>query len=116
MNDGVGTQRGLTFPERERPVANVKNEPPDPVAHEDLVSVARLLTPTEAHILAARLVAEGIHAVVADANIVNANNLLFLAVGGVRVLVPKSQLSAALDVKEALARGDYALREDDETE
>jgi hypothetical protein len=110
-------KRGLTLPERERPVATVENEPAEAaVVPGDLVAVARLLTPTEAHILAARLVAEGIHAVVADANFVQANDLYFLAVGGVRVLVPESQLSAAREVKAALARGDYALREDDETE
>jgi hypothetical protein len=109
-------KRGLVIAERKeregRSEASV-SEPADARAPEDLVAVARMLTPTEAHILVARLVTEGIHAVVADAHFVQANLLLAPAVGGVRVLVPESQLSRAREVKAALARGDYALRDDE---
>jgi hypothetical protein len=78
---------------------------------EDLVQVARLLTATEAHILQARLIAEGVSAVVADAHHAQAHYFMALAIGGVRILVPKSQVNAALEVKAAMAKGEYALEE-----
>ena len=84
----------------------------DSAEGRDLVEVARMLTPTEAHVLQARLVAEGIPAVVTDAHLAQANYLWALAVGGARVLVPESFLDAAHEIKAALARGDYSLEED----
>lgn len=82
-------------------------------AADNLLELARVLTTVEAYILQGLLQAEGIPAVVADAGIVQANYLLTLAVGGVRVLVPASQLAASREIKLALERGDYALEEDD---
>lgn len=79
----------------------------------DLVEVARFLTPTEAYILQGRLLADGVPAVVADAGLVQTNALLAIAVGGVRVMVPASFRSAAGEISAALARGDYALDEDE---
>lgn len=88
----------------------------DPADTRDkLVELARVLTPTEAFILQGRLQAENVAAVVADAGLAQANYLLTLALGGVRVLVPASQLAAAREIKLALERGDYALGEDDES-
>jgi len=82
----------------------------------DLRLLARFLNPTDAFILQGRLQAEGVRAVVADAQLVQTHSLLAIAVGGARVLVPLSQLAEARDIHAALERGDYALDdEDDET-
>src|SRR5262245_10924736 len=75
----------------------------------DLVLIARFFTPVEAHMLQSRLQAEGVPAVVADAQIVGVNPLLTMAVGGVRVLVPESDLERAREIVIAIERGDYAL-------
>ncbi len=80
---------------------------------DELQLFVRLLDPTEAYILQGRLCAEGIRAVIADAQMVQANLLLAIAVGGVRLLVPAGQLAAARAVYEALQRGDYALGADE---
>ena len=76
---------------------------------DELVLLARVLTPTEAYILQGRLQAEGIPVTVADDQLVQTNALLTLAVGGVRLLVPQSRLQAAREVLAAIARGDYVL-------
>lgn len=81
-------------------------------ADDPLTSIASFITPTEAYVLQGRLEAEGIRAVVADAETVQMNSLLSPALGGVRVLVPRSAVSRAHEIKAAIARGDYALDED----
>ena len=65
---------------------------PDKVGGNDLVLLARFLSPVEAQIAQGRLMAEGIGAVIADAETVQMTALMSLALGGVRVLVPASQL------------------------
>jgi hypothetical protein len=99
-------QRGIGFSE---PVS----EPPAAAEAElvsgDLVPIARFFTAMEAHILQSRLEADGVPAIVADANIVQTNALLTMAVGGVRVLVPEAYLDQALEIVRAIERGDYAL-------
>jgi hypothetical protein len=61
----------------------------------DLVPLARFFSAIDAYLLKDRLEIEGVPAVVADANVIQANPLLNLAVGGVRVLVSESQLERA---------------------
>jgi len=78
-------------------------------------TVAQLLSPTDAYLLAGCLQAAGIAAVVADANLIQANYLLAIAVGGVRILVPTAHASDAAAVIAAFNRGDYALADDDES-
>jgi len=77
----------------------------------DLVLIARLFTPIEAHMLQSRLEAEGVPAVVTDGHIVGVNPLLTMAVGGVRVLVPESDVERAREIMRAIERGDYRLDE-----
>lgn len=79
----------------------------------DLQTVARYLNPTDAHIVCGCLVAAGVPAIVADANVVQANSLWTVALGGVRVLVPAPRLAEARDVIEALGRGEFALPDDE---
>lgn len=80
----------------------------------DLVLVARLFTPVEAHMLQSRLEAEGVPAVVADDQIVGVNPLLTMAVGGVRVLVSEADFERAREIVSAIERGDYRLDEQKE--
>jgi hypothetical protein len=77
----------------------------------DLVLIARLFTPFEAHMLRSRLEAEGVLAVVADDQIVGANPFLTMAVGGVRVLVPELDAERAREIVSAIERGEYGLDE-----
>jgi hypothetical protein len=78
----------------------------------DLVPVATYFTPTEAHVLQACLQAADVPAVVADAGIVQANSLLGVAVGGVRVLVPQGFVAQAQEVIDAFNHGDLELGDD----
>lgn len=77
----------------------------------DFVRVAICETPTEAHIIRGVLRSAGLAAHVADANIVQANAWMTQAVGGVRVMVPESQVSAA---QEAIAEYNAGLFDLDE--
>jgi hypothetical protein len=78
----------------------------------DFVPVARYFNPTEAHVLQACLQAADVPAVVTDAGLVQANSLLTVALGGVRVLVPEGFVAQAQDVIDAFNRGDLELRDD----
>lgn len=77
----------------------------------DLFEVARYLDPMEARLAQGCLVASGIPAVLADEQLVQANQLLAPAVGGVRILVPQEHLQESKAVLEAMKRGDFALDE-----
>jgi len=78
----------------------------------DFVSVASYFNPTEAHVLRACLQAADVPAVVADAGLVQANLLLTVALGGVRVLVPEGFVAQARDIIDAFNRGDLELKDD----
>ncbi len=77
------------------------DEPPteqDATSGGDLVLLGRYVSPMEAEIVRGRLEAEGVSAVVADAHIVQMTALMSQAFGGVRVLVPESQLIRAREI------------------
>jgi len=78
----------------------------------DFVSVASYFNPTEAHVLQACLQAADVPAFVADAGLVQANSLLTVALGGVRVLVPEGFVAQARDIIDAFNRGDLELKDD----
>lgn len=82
------------------------------VAGRDLVTVERVTEVWEAHILRARLEAEGILASIADEHLVAMDWFYSNAIGGVRVQVPACELNRALEVLAALQRGDFALGDD----
>jgi hypothetical protein len=81
----------------------------------DFTTVAQSFSPTDAYLIAGFLEAEGIPTIVADANFVQANSLLSIAVGGVRIQVPINFVTEAQKVIEAWERGDFALKDDDES-
>jgi hypothetical protein len=78
----------------------------------DLFTVARYLTPTEAHVVCGCLVAACIPAVVADDHLLQANSLWTPALGGVRVMVPREHIAEAEAVIAAFERGEFALGDD----
>lgn len=79
---------------------------------DDWLTVARFSDAVEAQLLQGRLQADGIEAFLADRNHVQADPLIALALGGVRVQVKARDVDAARVVIAALASGDYALDED----
>ncbi|RDD82713.1 hypothetical protein DVJ77_05545 [Dyella tabacisoli] len=78
-----------------------------------VICLTRFSTPTEAHILCARLAAEGIATVAGDANLLQANWLWTQAIGGVRVLIHEVDLVRAREILQTFQRGDFALAEDE---
>lgn len=86
--------------------------PADPDYAGDLTLLARHLTPTEAHMLCARLQACGIPAEACDTNTVQTHSLLAPALGGASLRVPERYVDEARALMAALERGDFALDED----
>jgi len=87
----------------------VEEELPD---GRDLVTVERVTEVWAAHILRARLEAEGLLASIADEHLVSMDWFYSNAIGGVRVQVPACELPRAQEILEALHRGDYELSDD----
>jgi hypothetical protein len=80
--------------------------------HGKLMVVARFFAPTDAYMLQSCLEANGVPAVVADAHLVQANQFLTTAVGGVRVLVPESHFEQGMAVRRAFEAGEFELDDD----
>ena len=80
--------------------------------HGKLMVVARFFEPMDAYILKACLESNDVSAVVADAHMVQANQFLTTAIGGVRVLVPESHFERALKIRKAFDAGEYQLADD----
>lgn len=95
--------RGLVVPDR---IAKGSDDTP---YEGDFETVARFLNPTDAYIVCSCLVAAGIPALVADANLAQMNSLWTVAIGGTRVLVTAAHFAEARKVIEAFNRGDFAL-------
>lgn len=87
-------RRGINHAELSKDAGAPKGTTP----RRDLVMLTRLWTPIEAEMLRARLHAEGVNAFVFDAQIVQTTALMPLAFGGVRVMVPASQLDLAQEI------------------
>ena len=102
-------QRGVALPDESQPAAAASGNASE---YGEFVTIARLLVPTQAHILRARLEAEGVPVLMADGNFVQTNDLLSIAVGGIRVQVPASFVPQALEIMAAMRAGHLALGED----
>lgn len=83
---------------------------PTTPAEGDFVPVATCNTPTEAHLLSGVLEAAGLHPHVADSHFLQAHSWMTPAAGGVRVLVPASQVPAAADAIAQFRAGAYELQ------
>jgi hypothetical protein len=99
----------LPFPAPGRDLAPplADEEPP----HGDLVTVTRVFNSLEAEMLRGCLQAEGIPASLGDAQTIQTDTLLTLALGGIRVMVPTPFADAARRTVEAFERGDLAIDE-----
>jgi hypothetical protein len=75
--------------------------------------VARSLEPLQIEMLRARLQAEGIEAFAVDAGINQVNPLYGIAVGGVRLMVPRESAGEARRIIELVRSGQFALRDDE---
>lgn len=80
----------------------------------DMTTVARRTTPTEANLLKNVLVAAGIPAVVADANLIQADSWMANAYGGVRVMVRVAHVQSALATIKEFESGAFELETDDD--
>ena len=89
------------------PHAEADEEPP----HGDLVTVTRVFNSLEAEMLRGCLQAEGIPATLGDAQTIQTDTLLTVALGGIRVMVPSSFADAARQTVEAFERGELAIDE-----
>lgn len=80
--------------------------------HGPLRVCARYFVPLDAQVMAARLQAEGLAARVIDSDAGYASgDIGSLGTGGVRVMVPESQLARALDVRRRFDAGEFAIDE-----
>ena len=78
-----------------------------------LVICARFVAPVDAAVFAARLQAEGVHVHVMDQNTAYSDGFAGgFGMGGIRVMVPRSQLADAQRVLAAYNAGEYAIDED----
>jgi hypothetical protein len=80
--------------------------------HGRLLVLARFFVPTDAYMMKACLESNGVPAVIADANMVQANEFLTTAIGGVRVLVPESHFEQAVQIRKSFDAGEYQLDDD----
>ena len=77
-----------------------------------LRTCTRFVAPMDAEIFAARLNAEGVAAQVMDANTAYSDGFAGgFGVGGIRVMVPESQLAEAQRILAAFNAGEYAIDE-----
>jgi hypothetical protein len=115
VGEGTLTDEALEIARNELRVRGLIEEsaPGAEVAHGPLKICTRFLLPLDAEIFAARLQAEGIAGIVMDSNTVYANGAFHtsLGMGGVRVMVPESQLAEAQRVLAAFNAGEYAIDE-----
>ena len=99
----------LPFPANARSASDTQadEEPP----HGDLVTVTRVFNSLEAEMLRGCLEAEGIPATLGDAQTIQTDTLLTVALGGIRVMVPASFADAARQTVQAFERGELAIDE-----
>ena len=114
------SSRGITLTQNqstaEVEIESVKNDEMDldldAGAMDSLTEAARFMAPIDAHLLEARLQAEGIPAWATNTNTAQALTHLALALGGVQVMVPSHLLDDARDVMRRLEAGEFALHDD----
>ena len=114
------SSRGITLTQNqsiaEVEVASEKNDEMDLDSYasgmDSLTEVARFMVPIDAHILEARLHADGILAWATNTNTAQALTHLTLALGGVQVMVPSHLLEDARDIMRRLEAGEFALHDD----
>jgi hypothetical protein len=99
----------LPFPANARAASPSQADEQPP--HGDLVTVTRVFNSLEAEMLRGCLQAEGIPATLGDAQTIQTDTLLTVALGGIRVMVPASFAEAARQTVDAFERGALAIDE-----
>lgn len=93
-------------------------EAPEPPAQApdmgEFLTLRHFLEPMQAHLLAACLQDRGVPAFVADADMIQTNMLLSIALGGVRLQVPEVLFERAQAIMASYERGDFALKDPEE--
>jgi hypothetical protein len=109
QNGAMNPSAALPFPAPDRAASesDADAEPP----HGELVTVTRVFNSLEAEMLRGCLLAEGIPATLGDAQTVQTDTLLTVAMGGIRVMVPTPFADAARRTVESFERGDLAIDE-----
>jgi hypothetical protein len=79
--------------------------------HGELVTITRVFNSLEAEMLRGCLQAEGIPATLGDAQTIQTDTLLTVALGGIRVMVPTPFAEAARSTVDAFERGELAIDE-----
>lgn len=105
-------RRGISYlPAPQQEASNA-----EPARYEALqfVTVASSLSSIAMHILRARLEAEGIPAILADANMAQSYSTMSVAVGGVRLQVPREFYEEAKQIIADVNSGALALNDDDD--
>ena len=87
-----------------------------PQSEVSFATVARSLEPLQIEMLRARLQAEGIDAFAIDAGMNQVNALYAIAVGGVRLMVPRESAEEARQIIGLVKSGRFALRDDENPE
>lgn len=108
------SRRGIDAPEFAR--LELSDEDPGEESDVSFVTIARSLEPLQIEMLRARLRAEGIPAFAIDAGINQANALYSIAVGGVRLMVPRESADEARRIISLIRSGRFALREGEDPE
>lgn len=99
----------LPMPARARPASGTQADEAPPSG--DFVTVTRVFNSLEAEMLRGCLEAEGIPATLGDAQTIQTDTLLTVALGGIRVMVPAPFAEAARRTVQAFERGDLAIDE-----
>lgn len=80
--------------------------------YDDYCLLARIMIPTDAHLMRGCLEASGLDVILTDDQHMQADMLLAPAIGGARLLVHERDLVRAKEVLAAYERGDLALDDD----
>jgi hypothetical protein len=100
----------LPFPANAPTAAGTRTDA-DEDSSGDLVTVTRVFNSLEAEMLRGCLQAEGIPATLGDAQTIQTDTLLTLALGGIRVMVPATFADAARLTVDAFERGALEIDE-----
>ncbi len=92
-------------------IPNVSDAPAQTPDMGEFQTLRRFLEPMHAHMLAACLQNRGVPAFVADADTVQTNMLLSIALGGVRLQVPEALIERAQAIMASYDRGDFAIKD-----
>lgn len=80
--------------------------------YDDYCLLARIMIPTDAHLMRGCLEAAGLDVILTDDQHMQADMLLAPAIGGARLLVHERDLERAKEVLAAYERGELALDDD----